>query len=285
MQRTLSHHSVNVTMNHEIINEIYPLPVFCLVCLADSQKLDSCNEGGLNLISKNNNNHSVNNRNRTTSSNYTINSNELPSDDIDPPAIIKSERAVRSSSRSHCETETEKLEEQEKSDDSQESATENEGDNNNNEDDERAEGEICEDDPSKSTEALEKSKHYKKKKRRRRKRELTLKSDQSQQIEDDEDDEMTAIKESPLGEDDDNDGNLSDINNDLVRKHSVSITRRRHSSSSDPVNLSIGNKPQHQQDDSDDANIDVETISNAPTKVSIKIPFIELLLILYTYNF
>lgn len=123
---------------------------------------------------------------------------------------------------------------------------------------------MCEDDASKSTETIEKSKHYKKKKRRRRKRELTLKSDQSQQIEDDEDDEMAAINESPLG---DNDGNLSDsyLNNQLVRKHSVSITRRRHSSSSDPVNLSIGHK--HQQDDSDDANIDVETISNAPTKV------------------
>ena len=93
-----------------------------------------------------------------------------------------------------------------------------------------------------------------------------MKSDQSQQIEDDEDDEMVAIKESPLG--DDNDGNISDsyINDNLVRKHSVSITRRRHSSSSDPVNLSIGHK--HQPDDSDDANIDVETISNAPTKVS-----------------
>lgn len=44
--------------------------------------------------------------------------------------------------------------------------------------------------------------------------------------------------------------------------------RRRYSSSSDPVNLSIGHKHQSQQDDSDDANIDVETISNAPTKVS-----------------
>jgi hypothetical protein len=233
----------------------------------DSQKLDSCNEGGLNLISKNNNNNSNNNRNRTTSSNYTINNNELPSDDIDP-ATIKSERIVRSSSRSHCETENEKLnDEQEKSDgDSQESASENEGDNNNNEDDEREEGEICEDGSTKNTDTIEKSKQYKKKKRRRRKREMTLKSDQSQQIEDDEDDEMAAIKESPLG--DDNDGINSDsYNNDnLVRKHSASITRRRHSSSSDPVNLSIGHK--HQQDDSDDANIDVETISNAPTKVS-----------------
>lgn len=239
---------------------------FSPLSVADSQKLDSCNEGGLNLISKTNNNNSKHNRNRTTSSNYTINNNELPSDDIDP-ATIKSERIARSSSRSHCETENEKLEDQEKSDESQESASENEGDNNNNEDDERAEGEICEDDPSKSTEAIEKSKHYKKKKRRRRKRELTLKSDQSQQIEDDEDDEMTAIKDGPLGEDD-NDGNISDsyINDHLVRKHSVSASRRRHSSSSDPVNLSIGHK--HQQDDSDDANIDVETISNAPTKVS-----------------
>jgi hypothetical protein len=235
----------------------------------DSQKLDSCNEGGLNLISKNNNNNSNNNRNRTTSSNYIIN-NELPSDDIDP-TIVKSERVLVSSVRSHCETETEKNEEQhEKSgaDDSQESASENEGDNNNNEDEEREEGAICEDqDPSKVN--VEKSKMYKKKKRRRRKREMTLKSDQSQQIEDD-DDEMAAIKESPI--DDENDGNLSD--NYINRKHSVSINRRRHSSSSDPVNLSIGkaNCSGH-QDDSDDANIDVETISNAPTKVSIT-PFI-----------
>lgn len=98
---------------------------------------------------------------------------------------------------------------------------------------------------------------------------MTLKSDQSQQIEDeDEDDEMAAINESPLG--DDNAGNLSDsyINDHLVRQHSVSLSRRRHSSSSDPVNLSIGHKHQSLQDDSDDANIDVETISNAPTKVS-----------------
>ena len=97
---------------------------------------------------------------------------------------------------------------------------------------------------------------------------MTLKSDQSQQIEDD-DDEMVAIKESPLG--DDNDGNLSDSY--INRKHSVSISRRRHSSSSDPVNLSIGNKQQNQQEDSDDANIDVETISNAPTKVSLTLFF------------
>lgn len=166
----------------------------CCVSSADSQKLDSCHEGGLNLISKNNNNNSNNNRNRTTSSNYSINNNELPSDEIDP-TTIKSERINRSSSRSHCDIDNEKLDEQEKSDDSQESASENEGDNNNNEDDERAEGEICEDDPSKSSEAIEKSKHYKKKKRRRRKRELTLKSDQSQQIEDDEDDEMVSIKD------------------------------------------------------------------------------------------
>lgn len=236
----------------------------------DSQKLDSCNEGGLNLISKNNNNNnSNNNRNRTTSSNYIIN-NVLPSDGIESHTIIKSERVIRSSSRSQCETETEKLDEQEKSanEDSQESASENEGDNNNNEDEEREEGEICEDQDASAKNSVEKPKLYKKKKRRRRKRETTLKSDQSQQIEDD-DDEMVAaaIKESPLNhDDDDNDGNLSDSY--INRKHSVSITRRRHSSSSDPVNLSIGNKTQSQQDDSDDANIDVETISNAPTKVS-----------------
>lgn len=168
--------------------------IFFVHFLIDSQKLDSCNEGGLNLISKTNNNNSNNNRNRTLSSNYALNHNELPSDDIDPVAVVKSERIARSSSRSHCETETEKFDE--KTDDSQESASENEGDNNNNEDEERAEGEICEDDPSKSSEAaIEKSKHYKKKKRRRRKRELTLKSDQSQQIEDDEDDEMPPIKD------------------------------------------------------------------------------------------
>jgi hypothetical protein len=234
--------------------------------ILDSQKLDSCNQGGLNLISKaNNNNHSNNNRNRTTSSNYIINNNELPpSDDIDPHTVIKSER-MRSSSRSQCEAEADKLDEHEKSgmDDSAESASENEGDNNNNEDEEREEGEICDvQDPSKIN--TDKSKLYKKKKRRRRKREMTLKSDQSQQIEDD-DDEMATIKESPLG--DDNDGNLSDSY--INRKHSVSITRRRHSSSSDPVNLSIGNK-QHSHDhhdDSDEGNIDVETVS-APSKVS-----------------
>lgn len=233
----------------------------------DSQKLDSCNQGGLNLISKaNNNNNSNNNRNRTTSSNYIINNNELPpSDDIDPHTVIKSERVVRSSSRSQCDAEVDKLDELEKScmDDSQDSASENEGDNNNNEDDEREEGEIC-DDQDTSKMNSDKTKLYKKKKRRRRKREMTLKSDQSQQIEDD-DDEMAAIKESPLG--DDNDGNLSDSY--INRKHSVSITRRRHSSSSDPVNLSIGNKQQSHidHDDSDEGNIDVETVS-APSKVS-----------------
>ncbi|XP_035785027.1 transcription factor Ken 1-like [Anopheles albimanus] len=42
-------------------------------------------------------------------------------------------------------------------------------------------------------------------------------------------------------------------------------TRNRRRSSSDPVNLSIV-KQQQQDVDSDDANIDVETISNAPTK-------------------
>jgi hypothetical protein len=235
---------------------------------SDSQKLDSCNEGGLNLISKNNNNNSNNNRNRTTSSNYVIN-NELPSDDIDPTALvaIKSERVMRSP----CDTEMDKLvnEEQEKSgaDDSQESASENEGDNNNNEDDEREEGEICDEQRSSKINALEKSKMYKKKKRRRRKRETTLKSDQSQQIEDD-DDEMATIKDNSLNNDEENDGNLSDSYINTKRNHSVSITRRRHSSSSDPVNLSLGNKSHNAQDDSDDANIDVETISNAPTKVS-----------------
>lgn len=172
---------------------------------------------------------------------------------------------MRSSSRSQCDTEADKIDEHEKSgaEDSQESASENEGDNNNNEDDEREEGEICEEDrDSSKINVVEKSKMYKKKKRRRRKRELTLKSDQSQQIEDD-DDEMSTIKESSLG--DDNDGNLSDSY--VNRKHSVS-TRRRHSSSSDPVNLSIGNKQQAQidHDDSDEGNIDVETVS-APSKV------------------
>lgn len=232
----------------------------------DSQKLDSCNQGGLNLISKaNNNNNSNNNRNRTTSSNYIINNNELPpSDDIDPHTVIKSERINRSSSRSQGEAEVDKLDEHEKSgmEESQESASENEGDNNNNEDDEREEGEVCDQDPSKMN--SDKAKLYKKKKRRRRKREMTLKSDQNQQIDDD-DDEMATIKESPLG--DDNDGNLSDSY--INRKHSVSITRRRHSSSSDPVNLSIGNKQSSHidHDDSDEGNIDVETVS-APSKVS-----------------
>lgn len=167
---------------------------------------------------------------------------------------------MRSSSRSQCDTEADKLDElHEKSgaEESQDSATENEGDNNNNEDDELEEGEICEQQATSKINSAEKSKMYKKKKRRRRKRELTLKSDQSQQIDDD-DDEMPSIKEGLIGDD----GNLSDSY--VNRKHSVSITRRRHSSSSDPVNLSIGNK---HHDDSDEGNIDVETVS-APSKVS-----------------
>lgn len=230
----------------------------------DSQKLDSCNEGGLNLISKaHNNNNSNNNRNRTTSSNYIINNNEVPpSDDIDPQTIIKSERVMRSSSRSQCDTEADKLDQlHDKSgaEESQDSASENEGDNNNNEDDEREEGEICEEQATSKVNSVEKSKMYKKKKRRRRKRELTLKSDQSQQIDDD-DDEMPSIKDGLIGDD----GNLSDSY--VNRKHSVSITRRRHSSSSDPVNLSIGNKHAH-HDDSDEGNIDVETV-HVPSKVS-----------------
>lgn len=234
------------------------------LCALDSQKLDSCNQGGLNLISKaNNNNNSNNNRNRTTSSNYIINNNELPpSNDIDPHTVIKSERVIRSSSRSQGDAEADKLDEHEKSgmDDSQESASENEGDNNNNEDEEREEGEICEKQNSSKINS-DKAKLYKKKKRRRRKRELTLKSDQNQQFEDD-DDEMANIKEG-------DDGNLSDSY--INRNHSVSITKRRHSSTSDPVNLSIGNK-QHSHvdhDDSDEGNIDVETVS-APSKVSFK---------------
>jgi hypothetical protein len=92
---------------------------------------------------------------------------------------------------------------------------------------------------------------------------LTLKSDQSQQIEDDEDDEMVSIKD---GSGNDRGGHFS-ASSTHSRKILGSLARRRNSSSSDPVNLSIGHK--HQQDcDSDDANIDVETISNAPTKVS-----------------
>lgn len=186
---------------------------------------------------------------------------------------------MRSSSRSQCDAEIDKIiDEHEKSggEESQESASENEGDNNNNEDEEREEGEICEDQDTSKINSIEKSKLYKKKKRRRRKRELTLKSDQSQQIEDD-DDEMPMIKEGSLG--DDNDGNLSDSY--INRKHSVSITRRRHSSSSDPVNLSIGNKQMsHEHDDSDDGNIDVETVS-APSKVS----YFLLILILFKINF
>lgn len=241
----------------------------------DSQKLgtqlDSCSEGGLNLISKNNNNSSNINRNRTTSnnsSNYSINNNE-PSDLDDGKVTIKNERIDRSSSRSRCETDEKQGNDTEKTDEDFEE-TDNENDNNNNEDDEREDGEIKDD------ESTEKTKTYKKKKRRRRKRELTLKTDQSQQIEDDDDE--TGIKSSPPYDkdherrpsDENIDGDMSDSylsNNNVIRKNSY--TRRRNSSSSDPVNLSIGK--QHHQDDSDDANIDVETISNAPTKVSLKL--------------
>jgi hypothetical protein len=248
----------------QIINNMFPL------LSTDSQKLDSCSEGGLNLIRKNNNNNSNNNRNRTTSNNSSnFSNNNEPSDLDDGKVTIKNERIARSSSRSQNEDEklendTENVEEEFEETDNNE---DDENDNNNNEDDEREEGEIKEDD--------EKSKLYKKKKRRRRKRELTLKTDQNQQIEDDDDE--TGIKSSPRYDrdhdrhtaDDNIDGNVSDSclsNNNTIRKNS--LTRRRHSSSSDPVNLSIGNKQQN-QDDSDDANIDVETISNAPTKVSI----------------
>ncbi|XP_058055017.1 transcription factor Ken 1 [Anopheles bellator] len=47
--------------------------------------------------------------------------------------------------------------------------------------------------------------------------------------------------------------------------HTTETVRNRRRSSSDPVNLSIV-KQQQQDVDSDDANIDVETIGNAPTK-------------------
>lgn len=252
----------------------------------DSQKIDSCNEGGLNLISRNNNNNSNNNRNRTTSSNYV---NEPPADDIDRPAstaaAVKSERVMRSSSRSRCETslhENESYNHQQRQhdgameksaaedDDTAESATENEGDNNNNEDDEREEGkcEAGEDEPTKTNavDGLEKFKHYgKKKKRRRRKRELTLKTDQSQQHaeddDEDDDDEMSVIKDERRAGDknDESDGGYAE-------NHVKHNRHRRHSSTSDPMNLSIS-KSSHHQDDSDEANIDVETISNAPSKV------------------
>lgn len=231
---------------------------------ADSQKLDSSNEGGLNLISKNNNNHSNNNRNRTSSSTHTVES---------PKVSVKSERIARSSSH---ETET-AASPTEKDGSAPEAEIDdldaNEDDENNNEDEEREEGEVY--DEEESPETLEKSKLFKKKKKRRRKRELTLRSDQNQQIEDD--DEMEEVggqyhmKHEPsveIATDDIEEGNLSDnySNNNSIHKNSVTI-RRRHSSSSDPVNLSIANKQDHQED-SDDANIDVETISNAPTKVN-----------------
>lgn len=44
------------------------------------------------------------------------------------------------------------------------------------------------------------------------------------------------------------------------------ISERRRSSSSDPVNLSLGMRDR--EDDSNDGHIDVETIGNAPSKVS-----------------
>lgn len=55
------------------------------------------------------------------------------------------------------------------------------------------------------------------------------------------------------------------------------VSERRHSSS-DPVNLSLGCR--EREDDSNDGHIDVETIGNAPSKVSLS-P--HLLFIYFTY--
>lgn len=60
-------------------------------------------------------------------------------------------------------------------------------------------------------------------------------------------------------DDDTNDGETDEMNRDLVGE------RRR--SSSDPVNLSLGLRDR--DDDSNDGHIDVETIGNAPSKVSL----------------
>ena len=191
-----------------------------------------------------------------------------------PKVSVKSERIARSSSHdtepAASPTEKDISAPEAENDD----LDVNEDDENNNEDEEREEGEVY--DEEESPETLEKSKLFKKKKKRRRKRELTLRSDQNQQIEDD--DEMEEVggqyhmKHEPnveIATDDIEEGSLSDnySNNNSIHKNSVTI-RRRHSSSSDPVNLSIASKQDHQED-SDDANIDVETISNAPTKVTL----------------
>lgn len=58
-----------------------------------------------------------------------------------------------------------------------------------------------------------------------------------------------------------NDGDSSDEKT----QDTSDVSERRHSSS-DPVNLSLGCRDR--EDDSNDGHIDVETIGNAPSKVS-----------------
>lgn len=62
-------------------------------------------------------------------------------------------------------------------------------------------------------------------------------------------------------------GHNEDSSGDEKIHDSADITERRRSES-DPVNLSLGYRDR--DDDSNDGHIDVETIGNAPSKVSIK---------------
>lgn len=65
-------------------------------------------------------------------------------------------------------------------------------------------------------------------------------------------------------------GTHDDSSSDEKIHDAADITERR-GSESDPVNLSLGYRERH-DDDSNDGHIDVETIGNAPSKVSNALP-------------
>lgn len=96
------------------------------------------------------------------------------------------------------------------------------------------------------------------------KRERNLASSEEEEREDGEiyDDELRIRRNSERQLSKDDDENDRDSDDDRGRHSSASSQRR---SSSDPMNLSV---VKTNNEDSDDGNIDVETIGNAPPKVS-----------------
>lgn len=115
-------------------------------------------------------------------------------------------------------------------------------------DDDREDGEVDDDDSSENNRSISLSKRKDSESSQRRIRA-----------------ELNDYDEDMKIPDDDNDLSCDD-NSDTIQKRELIGERRR--SSSDPVNLSIGNRDRQHDDDSNEGHIDVETIGNAPSKVS-----------------